>query len=147
MSEGLKKPAKLGDVIRTQLSVFSGSRILRVKLETQDSVDFANEELIAKGIWHVEREGEPLAGTPCHGQREEAGVNHNAEGADVYVLKLKTGEGVALDGPGRVVILASDERDRVKLGIESQYRARRIRAASVKIEHEAIAKTDNSEGP
>lgn len=61
MSEGLKKPAKLGDVIRTQLSVFSGGRILRVKLETQDSVDFANEELIAKGRWHVEREGEPLS--------------------------------------------------------------------------------------
>ena len=61
MSEGLKKPAKLGDVIRTQLSVFSGGRILRVKLETQDSVDFANEELIAKGRCHVEREGEPLS--------------------------------------------------------------------------------------
>lgn len=71
MSEGLKKPAKLGDVIRTQLSVFSGSRILCVKLETQDSVDFANEELIAKGRWHVEREGEQLSGTPCHGSGKE----------------------------------------------------------------------------
>ena len=65
----------------------------------------------------------------------------------MYVLRLKAGEGVALDGPGRVVILASDERDKVKLGIDSQHRARRIRSGSGRCEHDAIDETKNSKGP
>lgn len=51
-----KRLAKLGDTIYTQLSAFSNHRVLRVQLVTQDALDYANSELIAKGRWRVEEE-------------------------------------------------------------------------------------------
>lgn len=49
--------AKIGDVIECQLSVYSHGKLLRVILETQEAVEFANQELLNKGSWTLIRTG------------------------------------------------------------------------------------------
>ena len=62
--------AKIGDVIECQLSVYSHGKLLRVILETQEAVEFANQELLNKGSWTLMRIEEPRS--VCNGSGKRA---------------------------------------------------------------------------